>query len=377
MDPPARVAHLGPDPAGPGGMPAVVRDLLESPLAERFAMEAIPTYRTAAPLPRLRIFATSLVAVARWCRGPGPRLLHIHSAVRGSAYRKSAYVVVGVLARRPVLLHLHAGQGDIRDFVARLGPVRRAWLAGIYRCVDRLVSVSRAGADELERAFGRAALVVPNAAPRVPADRATPRRPDGGVRVLYLGGFADPAKGGTVLLEALAAIVRACPEADVTLAGPGEPPPGALDRLARVGWVGWVDGAVKEELFRRADLVVFPSISEGLPVALLEAMAYGRAIVATAVGGMPEVLDDGAEARFVPPADPGALARAVEGLAADPHAREALGRAARARAERLNAHDVGDRLEAIYRELLDAPRPRRRATISRATRRTKRALDGR
>ena len=87
-------------------------------------------------------------------------------------------------------------------------------------------------------------------------------------------------------------------------------------------------------------------------MALLEAMAWGRAIVATAVGGVPEVLSDGENGLVVPPADPPALAAALARLAADAGLRARLASAARERARRLNAEEVTDRLDAIYRRLL-------------------------
>lgn len=87
-------------------------------------------------------------------------------------------------------------------------------------------------------------------------------------------------------------------------------------------------------------------------MALLEAMAWARAIVATAVGGVPDVLSDGVEGLVVPPGDPATLAAALTRLAADPELRERLGQAARDRARRLNAEEVTARLEAIYTNLL-------------------------
>jgi glycosyltransferase involved in cell wall biosynthesis len=346
----ARIVHLGPDPDGPGGMPAVVRDLLASPLAERYRMEAIPTYRPSKGLRRLGIFLGSLVRLTRWCAGPGERLVHVHSAVRGSLYRKSVCVAVARLMRRPVILHIHAGAGDIADFDQRLDPARRWIFSRAMRLADRVLSVSAAGAAEIERRFGQHGIVVvPNAAPRVAELGPPPGETD--ARVLYLGGFEDPAKGGAVMLRALEGIRAGAPDARVSMAGPGELPPGAALGDG-VDWNGWLDTAAKEAALAGTDVVVFPSISEGLPVALLEAMAHGRAVVATRVGGMPEVVTDGEDGLLVPGQDPEALAEAIVRLARDPAERVRLGAAARARAQRLNDHEVTDRLDGIYRDVL-------------------------
>lgn len=336
----------------------MIRELLGSPPGERYRLEALATYRTGSPLRRLLLFARSLGALIRWCLGSGPRIVHVHAAVRGSWYRKGLCVVVAKALRRRVVLHVHAGARDIEAFDARIGPLRRLFFRAAFGLADRVLSVSAATGRELERRFGATGvLVVPNAAPRLLRPAPAPQRAGPDPRelsVVYLGGFEDPAKGGHVLVKAAPAILAAARGIRIELAGPGQPPAAALELVRgsdRVRWLGWVAGERKAELLGRCDVFVLPSISEGLPVALLEAMAYGRAIVASRVGGVPEVLEDGVDALLVPPEDPAALAGAVIGMASDPALRSSLGSAARARAQRLNEVEVSGRLESLYREL--------------------------
>ena len=141
----------------------------------------------------------------------------------------------------------------------------------------------------------------------------------------------------------------------VTLAGPGELPAptrelGRRQPLGRLGAAG-SSPTEKDELLRAAPVFAMPSRSEGLPMALLEAMAYGMAIVATEVGGIPEVFDSGEDGVLVPPEEPEALAGALCRLAADPELRERLARAARRAGERLDAVEVAGRLDALYASL--------------------------
>lgn len=110
--------------------------------------------------------------------------------------------------------------------------------------------------------------------------------------VLYVGGFEDSVKGADVLLSALPAILQAAPRARVTIAGPGDPPKEVgqlLSGLPGVRWIGWLDAAAKRQAFACAEVFVLPSGSEGMPNAMLEAMAYGHAVVASSVGGVPDV----------------------------------------------------------------------------------------
>jgi glycosyltransferase involved in cell wall biosynthesis len=333
-------------------MPAVIRALLQSPLAQSYDLESIATYDRAEPLRRLAYFLRALLSLVRWCARRGRRIVHVHTTVRGSLHRKSVLVAVAKLMRKPVVLHVHAGAGDIAEFDDRIGPARRALFGKAFRAADTVLSVSRASATEIERRFGViGVIVVPNAAPLVPP--APSRGSQGAVRVLYLGGFANQAKGGAVLTDALSDLAERCPEAQIVLAGPGEPPSRLFPLLdnGSVLWRGWLDEPLKNAELGRCDIFVLPSVSEGLPVALLEAMAWGRAIVATRVGGVPEVLSDGVDGVLVEPRRPEELAREIALLAADDSRRGRLGEAARARAQRLNADEVCGRLDAVYRDL--------------------------
>jgi glycosyltransferase involved in cell wall biosynthesis len=337
-------------------MAAVLRDIVASPLAERYRLDVIPTYRTPSPVARIAIFLGSLGALVRWCLGRGPRVVHVHTAMRGSIYRKGICVAVARALRRPVILHVHAGAGDITAFSASIGPLRRAFVACTFALADRVISVSTAGAQEICRRFGVEGItVVPNAAPRVSSSPRSPLVRADRLRMLYVGGFTNPVKGGTILVEAVPAIMASCPTAELDLAGPGEPPPSVrrmLDGSPRLHWLGWLEDRAKERALRATDIFLLPSISEGLPVALLEAMAYGLTIVATRAGGIPEVLTDDVDALLVPPGDAAALAEAAISLTDNPERRARLGLAAQRRAAALTAEDVCARLDALYREVL-------------------------
>src|SRR5919107_3486925 len=107
-------------------MAAVIRALLASPPGDGYRLEALATWRSKAPVRRAATFVRSLGAVAIWAQRPGRRVVHVHTAVRGSIYRKAVVVMIVRALRRPVLLQVHAGPGDIEAFAAGLGALRRA-----------------------------------------------------------------------------------------------------------------------------------------------------------------------------------------------------------------------------------------------------------
>jgi glycosyltransferase involved in cell wall biosynthesis len=221
-----------------------------------------------------------------------------------------------------------------------------------HRATSGYVTNSRALAAELVRREGvpaRRVEVIPNGV-ELPERTADPsRRPARGIVVANLLAY----KGHADLVEALALLATPPP---VDLVGDG-PERERLTALVRargledvVGFAGPVPDA--RPLLADHQFAVLPSHGEGLPNAVLEAMAAGLPVVATSVGGVPDVVTDGVTGILVPPHDPPALAAAIERLAADPGLRARMGAAARRAAARLTVEDCAARHEVVYRMLL-------------------------
>ena len=163
--------------------------------------------------------------------------------------------------------------------------------------------------------------------------------PAGEPTVVAVGRLSEE-KGFDVLLRAFARVLERAPSARLVIAGDGFRRDAlvaeamALGIAASVDFPGWVDGEALTELLDRASVVVIPSRAEGFGLVALEAALRGRAVVATDVGGLSEVVADGATGLLVPVEDPGALAGAVLGLLEDRGLARRLGEAGRARALR-------------------------------------------
>jgi glycosyltransferase involved in cell wall biosynthesis len=168
----------------------------------------------------------------------------------------------------------------------------------------------------------------------------------GELRVLSVGNLLW-VKGYDDALEAIHALVERGVDAryDIVGADPGaDRGPGWSEQILftiadlgladRVSVLGMLDPAGVRDRLRRADVLLHASLSEGLPTAVVEAMACGVPVVATSWPGVEEAVEDGVEGLVRPRRDPAALADALACLAADPERRRRMGRAARARAER-------------------------------------------
>jgi len=156
-------------------------------------------------------------------------------------------------------------------------------------------------------------------------------------RIVCAAGRLSPEKGFAKLVEAAELVAKSDPDVGFVIFGEG-PLRGELTRLiAQRNLLGHVVLAGfrtnLEKLLPSVDLVVLPSYTEGLPVIVLEALAARVAVVATAVGGIPEVIDDGISGCLVPPGDAAALARTIVAVLGDDSTRRALGRGGRQRVE--------------------------------------------
>jgi len=239
----------------------------------------------------------------------------------------------------------------------------------IYRRCDRVIAPSHYVADDLLTRPGirvpqERLCVIENGVDVDHEERlvryangggSSARWGTGSPRISVVANFF-PIKGHEFLIRAVPAVLAAHPQARFVLAGEGESRTamiGLADRLgvgASVTFPGEIADAL--ELMRASDLVVIPSISEGLPISLVEAMALGRSVVTTGVGGIPEVVEDGVSARVVPPRDPAALAAAMlELLGDDVLARQLGAQAQRVAAERFSAARMVRRTQELYVEL--------------------------
>jgi len=294
----------------------------------------------------------AIVRLARLLRSRGIEVVHTHlwgANLWGRLAARAARVPVVVCTEHnvdswkkgyhlaldrllaPAATHLVAVSEEVRAFYERHGVGRGRWHV-VYNGVE----VSAAARPERGDAFRALGLG--------PEDR-----------VVGLVGRLVPAKAPEVFLRALASAAAAVPRLRGLVVGDGPSRAAAEDEARRLGIEGRVvfAGLRKDvaELLPGLDALVFSSLREGLSMAMLEAMAAGVPIVATAVGGTPELITHDTTGLLVPPGRPDALAEALVSLLQDPAAAERLRAAARRHVEeRFSAGKMFEAHEALYAE---------------------------
>ena len=334
---PIRVLAIGPAPAAPnsrGGMATIMRLMLEDP-DPRFVIQAVPTYVDAALMSRLwtgirgMLMASALVLLGR------VDVLHVHYSQGGSVVRKSVPLLAARLRGVPAIIHCHGSHFFV--WLNRLPPQARRVVRAALRA-DYCLVIGQSQVDESRRHLG-----FDDAKTRVlynpvimPAAQPSPssRRPLRAVSLGRLGtrkGTYDLVRAFSLLPNDIRANLR------ITFAGDGEVEQvrecirsHGVDGAVEV--IGWVDPSTRDQLLTESAIFVLPSYNEGLPMAMLEAMAHGVVPVTTPVGAIPEVVTDGVDGLLVKPGDPKQLAAALQSLVVDDELRDRLAKAAFARA---------------------------------------------
>lgn len=305
----------------------------------------------------------ALASAADFARVPlrrRPDVVHVHTSHRRSFYRKAAYVLLADRVwDRPVVLHVHGSSFD--DFLETDSRAARALQRRVFDACDAVVVLSSYWRDVLSDVVDPEALhVVPNAVDASEYDPVYEReRP----HVVFLSTMYE-RKGIGEFVDAVDALLDGDgPRFDVTIAGKGPESGRAATLAARhdaVDYRGFVDEPEKRRLLSRGTIYALPTHAEGLPFAILEAMAGGNAVVSTPVGSIPSVVDDDV-GRLVPPGDPDALAGELEDLVAAPETVVGMGRRSRERVvEGYSWTAAADQLTAIYDDVTDAGRTGRR-----------------
>jgi glycosyltransferase involved in cell wall biosynthesis len=352
MGEPRRVLMVGPALDQRGGIAAVERAYVAAWPEGRYRLRHVATYRShhGSTWTKATGAAWGLARVAWSLLVWRPHLLHVHLSQGGSLYRKTAVIALArALGIQVLVLHAHASNFHTEYDAAR--GFRRRWMRHLLGSARRLVVLGNRWRGYFEGLGLSVPIdVLPN--PILWPNAAGPQR-EGRPIVLTLGELGT-RKGTYDILAAIPLVLRARPDAQFWLGGDGDV--GRVTALVdQAPWrgsvrlLGWVDGDAKARVLAAASVFLLPSHDEGLPVAVLEAMAYGLPVITTPVGDLPDAVADGDTGLMVPPGDARAIADAVIRLLDDPALAEAIGMRARDRAR--EAFEVGTvlpRLFAIY-----------------------------
>lgn len=307
----------------------------------------------------------TVLRLARTLRRQRPHIVETHTAKAGAVGRLAAR-----LAGVPVIIHVFHGH----VFHSYFGPVKTCLFIGIERALarftDRIITISPAQRDDIAQVYRIAppekVLVIPlgldlqpfatakqshsghfRAAFEVPADAPL---------VGFVGRLTS-VKNPSLFVETAHRVVQRIPQARFVFVGDGELCPDLKQRVATLGlaqqviFAGWQNNM--PAVYADLDMLVLTSLNEGTPVTLIEALATGIPVVATAVGGVPDVVMDQQTGLLAPSGDAGALEQAIVGLLRAPEYAHTLALAGQQDVlARFGLARLIDNMESLYRDLL-------------------------
>ena len=311
--------------------------------------------------------AVAIVRLARVIRRVRPHILHTHTAKAGAVGRLAALLTGD--ARPPIVVHTFHGH-VLRGY---FDPLRTAGFRLLERWLatktTALVAVSPQVRDDLVSlgVAPRERFVVVRVGIELEQRVAAERDGRGeSRRVLGIGpdrfavgwiGRMTGVKRTDDVLRAFRRLRDRGVDACLCMIGDGPDRPAVERRAHELGlmrdtlFLGYQEEVAP--FYAAFDAMILPSINEGTPVSAIEALAAGRPVVATRVGGVPDVVREGEDGFLVEPGDVDALADRLARLAADPELRERLGAAGRARViPRYSVERLVDDIDLLYRSLL-------------------------
>lgn len=350
-----RAMWVSPSLSSRGGIASYVRNIRDTNFWRDWNVHHIATHRDGGFVTRINAFALGFGQFIWELVTQRAQIAHINMASGGSFVRKALMMLPAKAFRVPVVLHIHGAEFHL--FAARARKPVRILIRTALEHADVVIALGSSWADELRRIAPRAHIeVVPNA---VRLHHPVQQAVAGPVHVVFLGEVGK-RKGAFVLLEAWSNLMTNpdCRPARLTVAGNGEVARARelvheLGIEASVDVVGWLSEAAAATLLDGAQVLVLPSLNEGQPMAVLEAMSRGMCVVASKAGGIPEMLGVGGGI-LVDPEDVGGLARTLFRVVNDSDERVRYGNVAFQRIEdEFNVETAVDRIDKLYRRVLE------------------------
>lgn len=292
-----------------------------------------------------------LVPGWRMVRAWHPDVMHVHFAVPTGALGYALHKV----GRLPYVLTAHLGDvpGGVPDKTDLWFRVVEPLTPPIWRSASHIVAVSEYTKSLAETRYEVEIEVIPNGIELLDANPVQPVHDP--PRLVFAGRF-QPQKNLSFLIDALREVRDLSWECALVGDGPQRTAlEEQVDRLGlsdRVRFSGWVAPEDAQDRLAESDLLVMPSLSEGLPVVSVQALANGVAVAASAAGGLAEVVEDGVNGVCCPVGDFNCYVKGLRYCLEDPDRLTEMKRASRERAARYDLRRVADEYETIFGEML-------------------------
>ena len=339
---------VGPDRGVHGGISAVVNELYDAGLGNQIDLEYIGTMKEGSRFNKLVVagcaFLRFLVAL------PSADVVHVHFSSDSSFVRKSYFIRAAHRFGKRIVLHQHGG--DFKNYYGKELDARgRKRVKDILEMGDIMLVLTKSWKEFFGGIIDPSGIeVFPNGV-KTKGHVTSEEYEKDYSKILFLGRICKD-KGIDELLEAVAEIHESGRKVRLLFGGIFEDQEykekiaGAHDYAE---YIGWVSGQEKDKYLKECGILALPSYYEGFPVSIIEAMLRRSAVVASCVGGIPDIIDDGIDGLLVPVKDIAALKEALMKLIDDNKLAKELGKCGQKKViENYSVEENIKRLVEIY-----------------------------
>jgi glycosyltransferase involved in cell wall biosynthesis len=331
-----------------GGITSVIKAHESGEQWKKYHCHWVQTHRDGPAWRKILYFITGMLDFL--IRLPFYDIVHIHTSDFGSQRRKRIFTKIATLCRKKVIIHLHSS--GLESSVG--GQFKELYRTSFIQA-NKVIVLSQMWRNEVNKAFSlpdSKLQILYNPCPKVKPSSFNER----GKYILFAGTL-NSRKGYSDLIKAFAKVAHKFPDWRLKLAGNGEIEQGrqlveSLGCSDRVDFLGWINGEKKDNAFRSAAAYCLPSYSEGFPMGVLDAWAYGLPVITTPVGGIPDIAIDGENLLLFNPGDFNALADKLAMLISSEELRLKLSNASVELAKsKFNISTISAQLGNIYASL--------------------------
>lgn len=338
-----------------GGMSTVIKEMsCDKELTEKYSMEFYDSYIDGC---KFKVMVYSIFSYLKFIVSGKQNkydLYHIHTASNGSTFRKMLYVRNLKKHNKKVIMHIHGA--EYMKFFENLSQKNKNKVIKCLKACDTVIALSEDWKSKFEDSFGLTNCVaIENGINMMNFRDAISNIKDNAHTFVSLGRLGH-RKGTYDILDAVELVHKEIPDILVYLGGDGEIDKAkeiVIDKKLEnnVEIVGWADFDKKIELLKESSVFLLPSYNEGLPMAILEAMSCGKAIISTTVGAIPEVIDN-ENGVLITPGDVRALSDAMIKMCNDAEYVKKVSYNNMKKIEKeYDMHIMHKRIEAVYDNL--------------------------
>lgn len=342
------ILTIGPDINAEGGIAILLKSYSE--MFEEFNF--IATTKTTNNTTKLLMLLKGLVELLYYFLFKPIKIVHVHTAERVSFVRKSIFIVISKLFNKKVILHMHGG-----DFIEYYNKNTK-FCNAICRRVDSIVCVSKYFEVKYKEIHLNENIITIYNASKNPLYDKMPRNLDSKIlNILFLGAIND-AKGIFEIVDMWSKNkIEISSHFKLTICGIGQGD--RLNTLIKeyelrdsINYKGWVNREEKEELLSKCDIYIQPSHFESFGIAILEAMHYGVPIIATNIGGIPELVEDETNGYLIAVGDMKAMRNSLIKLNNNRHILREFGDNSKIKSAKFSIANSEKNLKTLYNNIL-------------------------